>query len=326
MKVLVTGATGLMGHRITELLLEAGHEVVALVRDPAKAEALFEGVTIVRGDITDRASLEPAMKGVTWLFHAAGMPEQWQKDPRIFDRVNRGGTANVLEAAHAAGVTRAIYTSTMDVFDAPEGGTLVETRLATGDKPTAYERSKQAADREAERVREQGLEVVHVCPAAIYGPSPVHVGLNSFFIKLLNKQSPVLPPGGASVVYVDGCARAHLAAAAGGISGERYLIADTHVTNEELAREILAQSDLRRLPPTAPKWLMRGIARGGERVAKLLDVPPLIAEGQLAFMQWNVRVDSRKAHDSRAGKTSAAALEATIDAETPRREGVEEEY
>ena len=37
-------------------------------------------------------------------------------------------------------------------------------------------------------------------------------------------------------------------------------------------------------------------------------------------------VDSRKAHDSRAGKTSAAALEATIDAETPRREGVEEEH
>ncbi len=40
---------------------------------------------------------------------------------------------------------------------------------------------------------------------------------------------------------------------------------------------------------------MRGLAKGGERVAKLLDVPPLIAEGQLTFMQWNVRVDSGKA-------------------------------
>lgn len=235
------------------------------------------------------------MKDVTWVFHAAGMPEQWHKDEGIFDRVNRGGTVNVLEAALEAGVKRAVYTSTMDVFAAPPGGTLVETNLDRGEKPTAYERSKQAADREAERIRDKGLEVVHLCPAAVYGPSPVHVGLNSFFIKLLNKQSPMLPPGGASVVYIDGCARAHLAAAAGGVSGERYLVADTHVSNEELAREILAQSDLRRVPPTAPSWLMRGLAKGGERVAKLLDVPPLIAEGQLTFMQWNVRVDSSKA-------------------------------
>ena len=114
-------------------------------------------------------------------------------------------------AALEAGVQRAVYTSTMDVFAAPPGGTLVETNLDMQDKPTAYERSKQAADREAERIRQKGLEVVHVCPSAGYGPSPVHVGLNSFFIKLLNKQSPMLPPGGASVVYIDGCARAHLA-------------------------------------------------------------------------------------------------------------------
>ena len=224
MKVLVTGATGLMGHRIAELLVEAGHEVSVLARDPAKAAKLLDGVTVHRGDITDKSSLAPAMTGVGWVFHAAGMPEQWHKDERIFDRVNRGGTANVLEAALEAGVERAVYTSTMDVFAAPAGGTLVETNLDHGDKPTAYERSKQAADREAERVRQKGLEVVHVCPSAGYGPSPVHVGLNSFFIKLLNKQSPVLPPGGASVVYIDGCARAHLAAAAGGVPSSRRLL------------------------------------------------------------------------------------------------------
>ena len=202
------------------------------------------------------------------------------------------------------------------------GGTLVETNLDHGDKPTAYERSKQAADREAERVRQKGLEVVHVCPSAGYGPSPVHVGLNSFFIKLLNKQSPVLPPGGASVVYIDGCARAHLAAAAGGVSGERYLIADTHVTNQELAREILAQSDLRRVPPTAPTWLMRGLAKGGERVAKLLDVPPLIAEGQLTFMQWNVRVDSSKAQDELGFRPTPLADGIALTIAFLRKEGL----
>jgi nucleoside-diphosphate-sugar epimerase len=322
MKVLVTGGTGLLGHRIAELLVQAGHEVTALVRDPGRAADILTGVELRRGDITDARTVEPAMEDVEWVFHAAGMPEQWQKDDRIFDRVNRGGTATVLEAARNAGVKRAVYTSTMDVFDAPEGGTLVETRLATGDKPTAYERSKVAADREAERIREEGLEVVHICPAAIYGPGPVNVGLNSFFIKLLNRQSPVLPPGGMPVVYVDGCARAHIAAAEVGTSGERYLVADTHVTNEELAREILAQSDLRRVPPTAPRWLMRGVAKGGERVARMFDVTPLIAEGQLELMQWNVRVNNGKARRELGFKPTPLADGIALTIAHLRKEGL----
>ena len=111
---------------------------------------------------------------------------------------------------------------------------------------------------------EKGLDVVHICPSAVYGPSPVHVGLNSFFIKLLNRQSPVLPPGGLSIVYIDGCAKAQLAAAEVGVAGERYLVSDTHVTNPQLAKEILAQSDLRNVPPVAPTWLVKGVAAGSE--------------------------------------------------------------
>ena len=142
-KVLVTGATGLIGGRVAALAVEAGHEVRALVRSPAKARAVVpEEVELCEGDITERASIDAAVKGVELVFHAAGMPEQWQRDDSIFDRVNRGGTQNVLGAARDAGVRRVVYTSTMDVFAAPPGGTLTEEALDEGDKPTAYERSK----------------------------------------------------------------------------------------------------------------------------------------------------------------------------------------
>jgi nucleoside-diphosphate-sugar epimerase len=296
MKVMVTGATGLIGNRLVGVLQSEGHQVVALVRDPERARGiLHEEVALRRGDVTDRDSVAAALDGCELVFHAAGMPEQWQKDPQVFDRVNCGGTRYVLEAALAAGVKRVVYTSTLDVFAAEPNGTVVETRLDPNPKPTAYERSKQAADREAERIRERGLDLVHVCPGAVYGPSPVHIGLNSFFIKLLNRASPMLPPGGLSYLYVDNCARAHRAAALAGVSGERYLIADGHADNRELAREILARSDLRRVPPVAPLWLLKGIAIGGEAIARHFDVNPLVALGQLSFMQWNVRVDTRKA-------------------------------
>jgi len=145
-------------------------------------------------------------------------------------------------------------------------------------------------------VRGDGLDVVYVNPAAVYGPSPVHVALNSFFIQLLEKKAPMLPPGGMPVAYVDGVADAHLAALSRGRSGERYLLADEHVSNAELARAILAYADPERtIPRTAPTWLMKTLATVSAPLARTFRFTPLIAPGQLSFLLWDVSVDASKA-------------------------------
>src|SRR6185436_1874288 len=124
------GGTGLIGNAIVRKLVERGADACVLVRDEARAKQLLPaGVELVKGDITDPSSLEAALRGVTRVFHAAGMPEQWQPDERVFERVNTRGTANVMRAALAAKVERVVYTSTMDVFAAPKSGTLVETNI-----------------------------------------------------------------------------------------------------------------------------------------------------------------------------------------------------
>jgi nucleoside-diphosphate-sugar epimerase len=297
MTVLVTGATGLIGNAIARRLVERGERVRALVRDVERAgRVLPAGVELVRGDVTAPESLPGAMQGVVRVFHAAGMPEQWQPDEGIFDRVNRVGTVNVLQAARAAKVKRVIYTSTLDVFAAPNGGTLVETRIDAQPKPTAYERSKQAAEREAEVIRQQGLDVVYVNPGAVYGPSPIHVTLNTFFIRLLTGKLPAVPPGGLSVAYVDGVTDVHLAAAERGGNGERYLVADTHVSNAQLARAILqAAGRTGRPPPTAPAGLLKVVAAVSAPLARTFGFAPLIAPGQLSFLLWDAHVDTAKA-------------------------------
>lgn len=294
-KILVTGATGLVGNAIAKALVARGDDVRALVRDPARASGTVKDVALVKGDVTDAASVREAVRGVELVFHAAGMPEQWQPDDAIFDRVNRGGTRNVLEAALAEGVKRVVYTSTMDVFEAETGGTLVETRIDQAPKHTAYERSKQAAEREAEAIRARGLDVVFVNPSAVYGPSPVHVALNAFFVRLLNRKVPLIPPGGMSVVYVDGCTEAHLAAADRGKEGERYLVADTYASNADLARAIAREAGLSRVPPSAPPWLVRGLAAVSAPIARATGTQPLIAPGQATFLLWQARVDASKA-------------------------------
>jgi nucleoside-diphosphate-sugar epimerase len=300
MKVLVTGATGLIGNAILQRLLKQGHQVRALVRDPARAARVVPPeVELVRGDVTEPDSLPLAMRDVEWLFHAAGLPEQWQADESIFDRVNHLGTVNVLRAALAARVKRVVYTSTMDVFAAPSGGTLVESQLDTARKATAYERSKQDAERAAEQLRQEGLELVYVNPSAVYGPGPAQGGVNAFFIRLLNREMPALPPRGMSVAYVDRVADAHLAAAEHGVPGERYLVSDTYVSNADLVREIFrAAGEQRRVPPTMPAGLMKLVARVSAPLARTFGFKPLLAPGELAFLLWDVRVDTRKAqHD-----------------------------
>ncbi len=66
MTILVTGATGTVGRRVVEQLLERGEHVRALTRDPARAE-FPDGVDVVAGDLTDPASLGPALEGAVGL-------------------------------------------------------------------------------------------------------------------------------------------------------------------------------------------------------------------------------------------------------------------
>ena len=112
----------------------------------------------------------------------------------------------------------------MGVFAPARGGTLVEGELDPAPKATAYERSKVAAQREADEAAARGLDVVSLNPAAVYGPAPIVSGVNVFLARLLARRMPVLPPGGFSLVWAEGVAEAHVAAADRRPAGERYLL------------------------------------------------------------------------------------------------------
>src|SRR4051795_9976239 len=118
-RVLVTGATGKVGHAVTRALLERGDEVRALVRDPAAV--IPAGAEPVPGDVLDTQSLVEAVRGCELVFNAMGLPEQWLPDGRTFHEVNARGSGNVARAARASGASRLVHTSTIDVFHAERG-------------------------------------------------------------------------------------------------------------------------------------------------------------------------------------------------------------
>ncbi|ENB7664572.1 TPA: SDR family oxidoreductase [Enterobacter cloacae] len=136
--IAITGATGQLGRLVIEQLLKTvpANQIVAIVRNPAKAEALSQqGIVVRQGDYTDQAALTTALKGVEKLLLISS------------SEVGQRATQhqNVINAAKAAGVTFIAYTSLLHADNSPLGlhveHVATEKTLATSGIPYALLRN-----------------------------------------------------------------------------------------------------------------------------------------------------------------------------------------
>ncbi len=111
MRLLVVGATGGLGRLAVAEAAQRGHEVSALVRDPARA-SLPEPVVKMRGDVLDPASLDPAAEGREAVVCALGTPS-----PRQASRLLEDGTRNLVEAMKRASVPRLVCVTLLGTAD-----------------------------------------------------------------------------------------------------------------------------------------------------------------------------------------------------------------
>lgn len=184
MKVGITGATGFLGSHHCESWLEAGHEVVGVVRTPSKGAWLAErGVELRKADLTDPEALTAAFSGIDVLVaNAALAPGRREVTEEALRTANITGTRNTLQAAADAGVKRVIYISSVSVYrtrllhkiqehDAqidPDSHAFDLSDLTTN---PGYSRTKAAAEREAWSLATTlGLDLTVVRPGPIYGP------------------------------------------------------------------------------------------------------------------------------------------------------------
>src|SRR6185437_13714161 len=126
MNILITGATGLLGGHLIQALQQRGEQIRALVLPIENAERLHaQGVEVVRGDVTDAATLAPAVAGCDIIFHLAGMMGV-NRPLADYRRVNVTGSDNLYQAAQAAGARRFVHTSSHNVYGLGHGRFLTE--------------------------------------------------------------------------------------------------------------------------------------------------------------------------------------------------------
>ncbi|MBI2401577.1 MAG: NAD(P)-dependent oxidoreductase [Gemmatimonadetes bacterium] len=220
MRVFVTGATGFVGSHLVDALLHGGHQVVCLVRDPAKATRVLGGrpVQMVAGDLFTVEALEQGCRGADVVVHVAGLIAA--RSRQEFHAVNGGATARLVETARrvAPALRRFVYLSSLSAA----GPTRRGHPRSESDPPhpvSEYGRSKLAGE---EAVRAGGVPWTIVRPPTVYGPRDRET-LRAFrFARLGVIPGYARPDQELSFIHVEDLARAIIAATAPACEGRIY--------------------------------------------------------------------------------------------------------
>ena len=221
-------------------LVRQGADVRVLLRGSSNTQAiddLLDCVEIVRGDLTDAASLRTAAAGCRQVYHVAADYRFWSRDPESMYKSNVGGTENLLDAAADAGVERIVYTSTVGCMGWPADGspTNEDYPVSLDDMTGHYKRSKFLAERVALDRAKKGVPVVIVNPTAPVGERDVKpTPTGKTILDFLRGKMPAYIDTGLNVVDVHAVAEGHLLAAERGRIGERYLLGDRNMELREI--------------------------------------------------------------------------------------------
>ena len=261
MRVFVAGATGAIGRQLVPLLQSAGHDVSALVRDPARAPS---GVRALRGDALDRPSVMDAMREARpdAVIHEATAlpgytnPRRMSAQLRPTSRLRTEGSANLLAAAQAAGAQRFIAQSIAFAYAPAAPAVLDEDAPLNVDGPGGLRPVVRAVAEVERQVLDAGGVVLRY--GWFYGPG-TSLERGSAYAKMVSRRMfPLAGSGDAlwSFIHVRDAAEATVAALA--VDGPRvFNIVDDHPAP---IREWLPEyARLLGAPPPrhVPMWLWR---------------------------------------------------------------------
>jgi nucleoside-diphosphate-sugar epimerase len=290
MRVLVTGASGMLGRATATALVERGDEVTVLQRRSAGLPCRE-----VLGDVADPAVVARAVDGQDAVLHLAAKVDvtgRWAE----YVQANVEGTRTVVAACRQAGVRRLVHVSSPSV--AHGGAALVGVGAGPADPDRArghYSRSKAVAEREALSADSPALAVLAVRPHLVWGPGDTQL-VARIVERARAGRLPVIGSGAALIdtTYVDNAADALVAAvdACGRVHGEALVVSNGEPRPvaeviSRLCRSAGVPGPRRRVPfPVA--WAAGAAVEAVWTATQRRDTPPLtrfLAE-QLATAHW----------------------------------------
>ncbi|MFO1087365.1 MAG: NAD-dependent epimerase/dehydratase family protein [Reyranellaceae bacterium] len=315
---LVTGGSGFLGSAVVRALIGRGVRVRALVRAASpRANLVGLDCEVVVGDLTDRRSLEAALKGVRYLFHVAADYRLWARDPSEIIRANVEGTLNLKREALAAGVERIVYTSSVAALRVAGATAPVDetAALAAHEAIGAYKRSKTMAERAVEEmIARDGLPAVIVSPTTPIGPRDIRpTPTGRILLDAARGRIPAFVDTGLNFVHVDDVAAGHLLAFERGRIGERYILGGENLTLQQLLATVASLVGRRAPRLRLPRVPLMPLALAAEAVARVTGKEPLLTLDGLRMSKHRMFFTSAKA-ERELGYRSRPYQEGVADA------------
>ncbi len=200
MRILVTGATGLIGSHIALALMNAGHDVRLLVRNPQLATAHFLNFgelsfQLTQGDMCDKQAVEQALENCEAVVHCAAMVGLDAKNAAQMFTNNLTGIDNVIGTAVTQQLKTIIYISSASaLYTANTGG--INEKSALGTAQTAYTRSKIESEKRVRQYQESGAPIIILYPVGVFGPNDPKLSEgNNALIKFVSLFVPLTTSG-----------------------------------------------------------------------------------------------------------------------------------
>jgi farnesol dehydrogenase len=237
---MVTGATGFIGSRLVQELLNRQIQVNILVRSEKKlSPKIRERASVFSGDIMNKKAVDSAMRDCEFVFHLAGFANIWSKDKTLPYRTNVEGTNIILETALKNNIKKVVYTSSAGIFP-PSGQqkTINEKSPLPDYYLTDYEKTKRAAEDLCIEYCSKGLSTVIVNPSRVYGPGPLNKSNSvTILIKKYIKGNWRFIPGDGNQIgnyaFINDVVNGHIHALEKGTTGKKYILGGTNVSYNE---------------------------------------------------------------------------------------------
>ena len=279
MNVFVTGGTGFTGAVVVNRLIDDGHRVTVLDKQPGLiADSLEErGAKIAYGSVTDRQLVAECSRGSEVVMHLAAAFREVGAADALYKSVNVDGTRIVADEAIVAGARKLVYCSTQGVhghIEDPPGDE--SSSIAPADY---YQQTKYEGEEVVREVCPGKIEYTIIRPTAIYGP-----GDPARFLMIYKRAKqgrfPIFGYGTTYYhpVYIDNLVDGFMQSMPAGVgSGEAYLIADEeYFSIEQLVKRVGKALGVDVATPRFPIWPLIIAGHVCEKACKPFGIAPPI--------------------------------------------------
>lgn len=302
MKILITGATGYLGHRLALTLAERNNEVHILVRNPDSGNIpQHKNIEVFAGDITQKQSITSAISECSQVYHTAALVKAFDKDATLFYKVNVEGTRNLLESALETGVEKFVFTSSCSVIGPTLKAAMCENDKRISPLDNDYDATKYMAEKLVKEFGKKGLHTLIVSPSKVFGPSGFDaksISVNTVISRFIKGEPTFIPKPGkliANYCFIEDVVEGHILAMSKGNVGENYILGGENVSFSEFFQTIGTLSEKKSKLIEIPKIIMKTVAFIQWIQFKATNKEPLITENGIKQIYCNKIFSSEKA-------------------------------